>query len=228
MKDPQLLATELQTFFGKGTHDLQNLFQMLHLWLRTADPSDRERATELLRELQAHYTTEIDRLRQSFDELLSLHDTAVSVTSVNVAASLKAALRQVATELAEADAQVEAQVDPTMELRFPDKRLQTAWYVLLDNAVRYRSPDRTLMIRVQAKPTEEGVTLVVRDNGTGIDLTRYQTQVFAPFVRCTDQSEGQGIRLHLLKLMVEQHGGTIKLESEVEQGSTFELYLPHQ
>lgn len=228
MNDSEQLITELRTFFRKGSHDLRNLFQMLHLWLQTADSADHAQATKTLAEMQTYYQAEIDRLGKSFDELLSVGSDTAPAIQVNVAASLEATLRSMASVLAETEAQIDQRVDPAIELHFSEVHLRNAWRVLLDNALRYRSPARSLMVQLRARVVKSGVVLSVRDNGVGIDMARYRQQVFAPFVRCTDRSEGQGISLHLLKLMTEQHGGKITMESTVGQGTRAELYLPHQ
>lgn len=224
-KSPESLAAEVRVFFRKGAHDIQNLFQGINLWLRTGKVKDQEQATRLLHEMQAHYTREISRLQRSFDTLLSIRTDSKLPTPVNVSAVVDTVLQKMNWP---PDVRIEKEITPDLLLCFSETHLQNALRALLDNAVRYQPPEQLPVVTVRAYATDNGIRCSVADNGTGIDLSRYQQQVFAPFMRCTDQGEGQGISLHLVKVMAEQYGGKVQLESEVGVGTSVTLYLPNQ
>jgi len=61
------------------------------------------------------------------------------------------------------------------------------------------------------------------DNGLGIDLSRYGSQIFGLYKRFHEHTEGKGMGLYLVKTEVELLGGTITVSSEVNQGTTFLL-----
>ncbi len=73
------------------------------------------------------------------------------------------------------------------------------------------------------------VTLAVQDNGIGI-TKREQRRVFERFYRVDDtltrEIQGSGLGLAMVKYIVEAHGGTIAVESQVGEGSTFMISLP--
>jgi signal transduction histidine kinase len=98
---------------------------------------------------------------------------------------------------------------------------------LLDNARKYSEADTT--IRISAVASAGGVTVAVRDRGIGIDETDL-AQLFTPFFR-TDRSRtratgGVGLGLVLARRVVEAHGGTISVHSEVRSGTTVIVELP--
>ncbi|RAI44423.1 sensor histidine kinase [Rhodoplanes roseus] len=98
---------------------------------------------------------------------------------------------------------------------------------LLDNAVKYRSPERPIHIRVRARP-EPGQRIVVEveDNGRGIASHDHE-RVFDLFRRSGAQDQpGEGIGLAHVRTMVRNLGGDITLESEVGRGTTMKLNLP--
>lgn len=227
-KSPFRLAEEVQVFFRKGAHDMQNVFQMMKLCLNTESISDKEQTISLLHELQMHYTDEISRLRQAFDELLSVQTNSVTATRFGVTDLVETVLAEMLLTEDHPTLRVEKEFDPTVQLVFAQEHLKNALRVLLDNGLRYRMTDRPLIIKLQVVASQNGAILSVADNGQGIDMTRYAEQVFAPFVRCTSQEEGQGISLHLVKMMVEKYGGQVSLDSEVGQGTTVSLSLVNQ
>ncbi len=96
---------------------------------------------------------------------------------------------------------------------------------LISNAVKYRSPHRPLLIRIESKREDQFVLITVKDNGTGIDLERYANDIFQPFNRFTDEIPGNGIGLYIVKNLVEGNGGAVKIESRPNEGATFFCYL---
>lgn len=219
------LAEELQMFFNQGAHDLKNAFQSMQLWLDTDQELDRAQAVHLLRELETYYTDKIDSLRHSFDELQTVRTGTAPTTNVNVASVVMTVLDKMKDRL-ERSAQVKTELNAEVTLRYSEEHLGQAVYALLDNAWRYRDFQRPLTIVVTADADEREAYIIVQDNGIGIDMERYGEQLFTPFVRCTDQSEGQGMSLHLVSVMAEANGGRVAISSQLSQGTTVKLYLP--
>jgi signal transduction histidine kinase len=98
---------------------------------------------------------------------------------------------------------------------------------LLDNAVKYRSPDRELRIQIRAHEARgQRVIVEVEDNGRGIAAQDHE-RVFDLFRRSGAQDKpGEGIGLAHVRGMVRNLGGEITLRSQVEQGTTMLLNLP--
>ena len=80
---------------------------------------------------------------------------------------------------------------------------------------------RRIIVRTEA--TSEGVRLSVIDNGPGI-AAELQARIFEPLF--TTKSFGVGLGLPMVKQVVEQHQGTIAVESTVGSGTTFSILLP--
>lgn len=106
---------------------------------------------------------------------------------------------------------------------------------LLINAIKF-TPDGGA-IRLEARRTSDGgATIAVSDTGKGIDAVSLE-RVFDPFFTRFDVSRhasgtfefdrrGLGLGLTVVKAFVEMHGGRVKVESQVNEGTTFTINLP--
>ncbi len=104
--------------------------------------------------------------------------------------------------------------------------LKQVLYNLLDNAIKYVPKDR--LIEIIWTKEKDNVVLQVKDQGKGIS-TRHKDRLFEKFYRVDPsrkEVEGAGIGLSIVKKLIEKHGGTIKVESEANQGSAFICTFP--
>ncbi len=100
-------------------------------------------------------------------------------------------------------------------------------YHLLSNAIKYRTKDVPLKIHLQSTQDEKYIYLEVIDNGSGIDLKKNGDKLFNLYKRFRDQSiPGKGIGLNLVKTQAESIGGKVIVNSEINKGSTFKVFIP--
>lgn len=106
-------------------------------------------------------------------------------------------------------------------------RLQQILVNLVHNAVKYTPPEG--VVRIEAEHIGDGVRFSVHDNGIGISPDD-QKVIFDRFFRVrrpeTENIEGSGVGLALVKKLVDLHGGQIGLESRLGEGTTFYVTLP--
>ncbi len=103
------------------------------------------------------------------------------------------------------------------------ERLQQIFLNLLNNAIRY-TDSGSVVLRVQALDPET-LEVVVEDTGTGISPAD-QARIFEPMQRGqAARGEGMGVGLSITRELVEAHGGTLKLQSTVGEGTCFQLTL---
>ena len=98
---------------------------------------------------------------------------------------------------------------------------------LIGNAIKY-TPDNGA-VRVRLEQNAGRVIFEVKDNGLGIPDDQ-QERLFQPFFRASNAKastiEGTGLGLHLVKNIIERHGGKMRFKSVVGQGSLFGFELP--
>jgi len=93
------------------------------------------------------------------------------------------------------------------------------------HALRLNTVNGVLTIGTRISPDGRFAIGYVKDNGCGIDETD-KPRIFDPFFTTRKGGEGTGIGLSVVKEIVNKQHGMIRFESEVNQGTIFEIYLP--
>jgi len=104
------------------------------------------------------------------------------------------------------------------------KNLRSILYNLVSNAIKYRSPERAPEVSIKTYQQNDYVILEVADNGLGIKKEQ-QHKLFSMFKRLHTHVEGTGIGLYIVKRIIENNGGKIKVESEHGKGTTFRVFF---
>jgi two-component system CheB/CheR fusion protein len=104
--------------------------------------------------------------------------------------------------------------------------LQSVLYNLISNSIKYRNIEKPLQVRISSKIVADKIVIQVQDNGLGIDLVAQKDNIFSLYKRFHLHTSGKGLGLFMVKTQIEAMGGTIEVESKVEEGSKFSVILP--
>lgn len=106
-------------------------------------------------------------------------------------------------------------------------RLGEIFRNLISNAIKYRDFGKSdSHIHIKIKSGQERATIIFEDNGIGISKPSLN-KIFEMFYRASEQSDGSGLGLYIVKNAVDKLGGILKVSSEIGRGTTFELKLPN-
>jgi signal transduction histidine kinase len=112
-----------------------------------------------------------------------------------------------------------------------EDKLRRTLVNLLGNAVKFTPPGGTITVSASRSPTEEAVVFAVCDTGEGIPKEAF-ARIFEKFGQVETRRAGRkmsnGMGLTFCKMVVEAHGGRIRVESELGQGSCFSFTIPLQ
>lgn len=167
------------------------------------------------------------RLAQLLDDVLELGEGAAHTkSSVDVGASVQAAIESMEPEVRE---RVQARFDEDLPTVVGDgHRLTETWCRLIDNAGKFSASSKPIEVDVR----RDGPRILVRvtDHGVGIAAEDVK-KVFDPFAQVgrdqmIEKAHGTGLGLTLARSVVDAHGGTISVRSELGGGSAFTVSLP--
>ncbi|MBK1810256.1 PAS domain-containing protein [Clostridium sp. YIM B02505] len=110
-----------------------------------------------------------------------------------------------------------------------DEKYERIILNLLSNAIKFTPEDGTITVNINADNDKERIFIIVKDTGIGIPKAK-KNIIFERFGQVDSnlsrQAEGTGIGLSLVKLLVENLDGTIEVESEIGEGSSFTVTFP--
>ncbi len=97
---------------------------------------------------------------------------------------------------------------------------------LIDNAIKFRDPQKKLNVHISGRNVNGMIVYAVKDNGLGVS-EKNKPKIWDVFFRVDphSQTHGDGIGLNLVTRIVEKHHGSVSMDSEKGQGSTFWVKL---
>lgn len=106
--------------------------------------------------------------------------------------------------------------------------VESIFYNLISNAIKYRSPNTPPVIRIKTSKVNDHTVVTVADNGLGIDLIKHKSAVFNLYKRFHTHVEGKGLGLFLVRAQMVAMGGHVEIESAPGHGTLFILSFKNE
>jgi len=183
-----------------------------------------------LKELFAMIRSASDQLTETIHNLNEVVAIQTNINEEKSARPLRAELIKMKNNLRglikETDTTIEIEVDEDLQVNVIPPYLDSILLNLMTNAIKYRSPNRTPVVKIQAAKSKTHVKLDIIDNGLGIDMHLHKNKIFGMYKTFHGNKDARGIGLFITKNQVEAMGGRIEVRSEVGVGSIFTILLP--
>jgi PAS domain S-box-containing protein len=219
---------ELQQFAYVASHDLQEPLRMIVSYLELLERRYKGQLDEKADKFIAFAVDGATRMQTLINDLLSYSRVGTrgqNLETVDCAIIVQSVLTNLQVAIAQSNAVIT--YDPLPKVNADPSQLTQLFQNLISNAIKFRreEPPR---IHIAVKCTDDKWLFSVQDNGIGIE-PQYLDRIFIIFQRLHSRTEypGTGIGLAVCKKIVERHGGTLWIESQPGQGSTFHFTLPH-
>jgi len=126
------------------------------------------------------------------------------------------------------DVQFTIEIDQRADFYSDLVRLKTIVTNILSNAIKYQDKKKVNpFIKIMARVDDKNCDLYIEDNGIGIEPV-YKEKIFDLFFRATDQAQGSGLGLFIVKDTIERLEGTIEVMSSVGEGTSFQIRIPNR
>lgn len=231
-RNEQLIRTnnDLDTFVYTASHDLKspilNIEGLLSLLVKKlqkegAIHDDQQKLIGMITHSINRFKftiqdlTEIAKVQKNFEE-----DTTV-VNFEEIIADVKESIQEMINS---SGAKIYADTTEVPEIKISRKNIKSIIYNFLSNAIKYRSLERPPEVFIKTRKQDGYTVLTIKDNGMGMDLSK-ENKIFVMFKRLHNHVEGTGVGLYIVKRIIDNMGGKIKVESTPGQGSVFKVYF---
>lgn len=218
---------ELEQFAYVASHDLQEPLRKISSYTELLARRYQGKLDPGADKFIGYIVDGANRMQKLINDLLTysrVGRTELVVEAVDLTRMMEQVLHDLARPVRESSAQVTYANLPTVAGNAG--HLAQVLQNLIGNAIKFHGEEPP-HVHVTAERQAEQWVIAVRDNGIGID-PQHAERIFAVFQRLHTRIEypGTGIGLAICKKIVERHGGTIWVESELGKGATFYFTLP--
>lgn len=226
LKAQEKLVADQEILLDTISHDIKNPLTNLVMavgLLKKNKPADSEKYHSLLEIVDNALAKMHTLINELTEERKKSYDFSGEEELLSIENVLEDVRFTLSDNINEADALIRSEIKVS-EITFSRRKLRTVLYNLVSNALKFRSEKRKPEISVSSYTEGGFIVIAVRDNGIGIERSM-QDGVFSKYCRLKHDIEGTGVGLHLVKEIVINAGGKIVLQSEVDKGSEFKVYL---
>jgi signal transduction histidine kinase len=218
---------ELEEFAYISSHDMKSPITSLIGMLTLIQQKDAiQPGKQHLFELAVNSAKQMQKTINALNEIIAFRKTLkVDREKINLEEALEEVKLRIYDMITSSGAVIKANFTGCRFLQYPAVHLKSIFQNLLTNAIKYKQENRPPEIEITTSCEGKFVVLEVKDHGMGIDMNLYKDKLYGLFQRFHTHVEGAGIGLHMIYSIVESYGGRIYIESEVNKGTTFKLYL---
>ncbi len=164
-----------------------------------------------------------DTVTDLMDVLLIKNNVNIEKESISLSQTWQEVVTSVENIVVESNAKIVVDLGDADTIVFKKTYLESILLNLLTNSIKYRSPQRQLMIHLKTEKRDGYVVLYFMDNGLGINLSRHGNKVFGLYQKFHNHPDSKGLGLYLINSQIRAMGGKIEIESEENKGTTFTI-----
>lgn len=188
----------------------------------TKEPNEISQIAKLM--MQS--THDLDRIIQDLTDILAVQKIDVNaLTQTRLDSIYDKVLSTLDGDIKGTNASISADFTGAGNLKTIPSYLESIFYNLINNAIKFRHPDRNPVINLRSVAHDDYVQIDIADNGLGIDTEANKENLFSLYKRFHSHVEGRGLGLYLVKTQVSALGGRIDLKSKQGDGSVFTVWM---
>jgi two-component system phosphate regulon sensor histidine kinase PhoR len=227
LKEQEKMIAEHELLLDTITHDLSNPILAMSMTIEMLKKLP-EKGMEGFPSLLKNAESSLMNMKQMIQELVQSRWQEQRYQAEEELLDLGNILEDVrltlSTQIQATNAIIKTEIGAS-EVVFARRKLRSVIHNLVNNALKYASKDRIPKIYIKSYKEPGYLVISVSDNGIGISPEN-QRLIFKKYHRVKSSVEGDGVGLYLVSSILKTAGGKITVESELDKGSTFRLFLP--
>ncbi len=222
-------------FINNMTHEFKTPISTISLAAQMMQEGSEFLKPDKIKRYSTTIRNEGDRLTKQVEKILQLAAFEKGKASLKLEEmDINDIIEKVATDfrvkVEKDNGSLDLRLDATEAVAMVDKvHFTNVIFNLLDNAVKYKKSDGAPMLYIKTVNRNKGIIISIKDNGLGISRENLD-RIFEKFYRVhtgnVHDVKGFGLGLTYVKKIVEDHGGQITVESEINVGTKFDIFIP--
>lgn len=220
-------------FISNMTHEFKTPISTISLAVEVLNDKSVEKSPERVNNYVKMIGDENKRLSLLVENILQTAildkgEFKLKLQNIDIHTLIEQTFTNIKLQVDNKEGEITSQLNATKAIVNADRvHITNILFNLIDNALKYSKENPNIV--VSTRNDDEGIFISVKDNGIGISKEN-QKRIFDTMYRVPTGNihnvKGYGLGLSYVKAVVEKHGGSIKVESELGKGSVFTLYLP--
>ncbi|WP_281613817.1 CheR family methyltransferase [Flammeovirga sp. SubArs3] len=231
-KTTQTLALQneqLESYTYIASHNirspLSNLLALMELYENEKSAEERENFIDLFRKALHQLEKTVNNLS---DAIKVQQNISLERKDMLIKEELMKVMDVLSGQINKYGVLVSFDIERGLRINYPEEYLKSIFLNLMSNAIKYRSNERLPIIEVEAYEKDHSVFIEIKDNGIGIDLDKFSHRIFGMYQTFHANQDARGLGLFLTKNQIEATGGTIAVDSTVNQGTKFMITIPKE
>lgn len=217
-------------FISIASHELKTPLTTIKAYGQIAEDMLREKGDNETMEIMKRMSSQVKKLNTLIEDLLDV--TKIQKGKLVYKEDFfdfNELLREVVDDMQQTTAthKIKYNLDSTVKIYGDENKISQVLDNLISNGIKYSPKANSIIITSQVQ--KDGVQLSVHDFGIGI-LARDKKKIFTQFYRVSGEDDitfpGMGIGLYICQEIIARHGGKIWVESKINKGSIFYIWLP--
>ncbi len=227
IKELESKNAELERFTYTVSHDLKSPLITITGFLGYLEEDATAGNIERVQHDSLRIREAVSKMKLLLDELLELSRIGRLMNPPETAAFEELVHEAVTAARERLDARgVTVSIQPNLPAVHGDRRrLTEVLQNLVDNAAKFMGDQPVPRIEIGCQEQDGSPVFFVKDNGIGVE-PRFHEQIFGLFNKLDPAIEGTGVGLALVRRIIEVHGGSIWVESEIGKGASFCFTIP--
>lgn len=197
-----------------------NMESLLDLYEDADLPEEKADYIKMLKKVSSSLSKTLTEL----NDVVSIEkEQGLKVEDLYVKDYVNQALNVLSADIEKKEARICCEIPAKMKILFNPAYLESVLLNLISNSLRYSHPKRKPLIKIKGSLFEDNWQLEIEDNGIGIDLERFGDKLFGLYKTFSDRPESRGVGLFITKNQIEAMGGSIAIESKLDQGTRIKI-----
>lgn len=215
---------QLNDFSNIIAHNLRSPTATIAMLIDSLDEKSSKEETFIVFKMLKQVSDNLNEVLDNLLDIISLKSIKkLEIDNLQFADILKKTSENLQGEIVQKKAQINADFSAVPTINYPKIYLESIMHNLVSNALKYSDPNRKPTISIRSQTIQNSIYLTITDNGLGIDLDQYGSQIFGMNKVFHKHPDAKGLGLFMTKMQVERFGGNINVKSEVNKGTTFTI-----